>query len=63
MKAVARKPYSTPTKESVDAEIAIMRESLKKITASKEAAIAYLIRAGFLTKSGKPHPRYYGKIE
>ena len=48
------------SKQQVDAEIAIMREHSKKINASKETAIASLIRAGLLTKSGKPKKRFYG---
>jgi hypothetical protein len=53
-------PYYQLTKETVDAEIALMREQTKKDTASKEAAIASLIRAGIFTKSGKPKKKFYG---
>lgn len=53
-------PYYALTKETVDAEIALMREQTKKDTATKEAAIASLIRAGLFTKSGRPKKRFYG---
>jgi len=36
----------------------IINEQGKKHTASKETALAFLIKAGFITKSGKPTKAY-----
>jgi hypothetical protein len=35
-----------------------MHERSKKATASKEAAVQYLIKLGILTKNGKPSKHY-----
>lgn len=48
------------SKQQVDVEIAMMREQSKTINATKESALASLIRAGLFTKSGRPKKRFYG---
>jgi hypothetical protein len=49
-----------PSESQIDAEIAIMREHSKMLRQSNELAIAFLIRAGIFTKSGKPKKRFDG---
>ena len=46
--------------DEIDAEIALMAEHGKKISQSKESIIAFFIRAGLFTKSGKPKKKFYG---
>jgi len=51
--------YSTLTSQDVRREIEGIKRTGKKITKSKATARAFLIKAGFLTKSGKKlAPKY-----
>ena len=45
-------------KEEIEREVQQIRAFTKKITRSKKAAFDYLVRAGFITKSGKPTKHY-----
>jgi hypothetical protein len=44
----------------IERDIAAIRRAGKKITRSKQTARAWLIKNGFITKSGKPTKRYGG---
>ncbi len=46
------------SKEEIDKEIAILDKHFQKIIKSKESALAFLVRAGLVTKSGRPTRRY-----
>ena len=46
------------TQADVDREVKSIREFTKKITKSKKTAREFLIRAGYITKSGKLTKRY-----
>jgi len=46
------------SKEETDKELAILRKHHKEIIKSKESALAFLVRAGLVSKSGKPTKRY-----
>lgn len=46
------------SKQEIDEEIKLMRKHHKEIIKSKESALAFLVRAGIATKSGKLAKRY-----
>lgn len=46
------------TKQEADQLIKQLREYQKEVTVSREAALAALIRAGLVTKSGRPTKFY-----
>jgi|GEM_PF-3805147 len=46
------------SKEDTDKELAILRKHHQKRMKSKEEALAFLVRAGLVTKSGKLAKRY-----
>jgi hypothetical protein len=46
------------SKEETDKELAILRKHHQKRLKSKKAMLAFLVRAGLVTKSGKPTKRY-----
>lgn len=54
------KMTQTATSEKVKREIEAMREAGRRIRASKETARAYMLKHGFMTKSGKLPKRYGG---
>lgn len=49
---------STMTREEARKEIEYIRRVTREATATKESARAFLVRYGFLTKSGKLPARY-----
>lgn len=46
------------SKKEIDDEIKAMRKRHKEIIKSKESALAFLVRAGLVTKSGRPTKPY-----
>ncbi|MDP1586211.1 MAG: hypothetical protein Q8M07_00585 [Prosthecobacter sp.] len=46
------------SKEETDKELAILRKHHQKRMKSKKEMLAFLVRAGLVTKSGKPTKRY-----
>lgn len=48
----------TRSKEETDKELAILRKHHQKRMKSKKEMLAFLVRAGLVTKSGKPAKRY-----
>lgn len=46
------------SKEEIDKELAIMDKHFEEIIKSKESALAFLVRAGLVTKTGRPTKRY-----
>jgi hypothetical protein len=50
----------TMTPERAKREIKAMHDAGKRIRSSKESARAYMIKHGFMTKSGKLPKRYGG---
>ena len=46
------------SKKEIDDEIKAMRKRHKEIIKTKESALAFLVRAGIATKSGKLAKRY-----
>ena len=51
--------YSTLTQEDASREIEAMRRVTRKIASTPAKARAFLIKAGFLTKSGKQLAQKY----
>jgi len=51
--------YSTLTKKEAHEDIATMRQATRRMAKSPSKARAFLIKAGFLTKSGKKLARQY----
>jgi hypothetical protein len=49
------------TKAQVEVEIRHLREAGKKVTASRETAIAFLQKHGFITQKGKLTAKYSRK--
>jgi hypothetical protein len=45
--------YSTLTPKEVVREVKAMRQTTKKITATRKRAVAFLISAGIVAKNGK----------
>ena len=50
----------TASSEKIKREIAAIREAGRRIRASRESARSYMIKHGFMTKSGKLSKRYGG---
>jgi len=48
------------SKAEIERDIAAIERTSKKITRSKKTARAWLIKYGFMTKSGRPTKRYGG---
>jgi hypothetical protein len=46
------------SKKEIDEELAILDKHYQEIIKSKESALAFLVRAGLATKSGKLAKRY-----
>lgn len=47
-----------PTEKQVREEIRAMKRASKRINATPATAREFLLKHGFITKSGKLHPRY-----
>ena len=57
-KKILRMGTATMTREEARKEIEHIRSVTRKAAATKESARAFLVRYGFLTKSGKLPARY-----